>query len=319
MKTKEQTILFTDQMYLTDGGLETTLIFHEGVELPHFAAFELLRYPEGRTILERYYQKYIRVAEEYGLDFILETPTWRANPDWGFKLGYSPGELDEVNRLGVQFMKRLADTISTAHKKTRYIISGNIGPRGDGYSASDIMTPREAREYHHRQVHVFAKAKADLVTAMTINYCDEAVGIAEAAKEIGIPVVISFTVETDGRLPDGELLKDAIEKTDRLTENYVTHYMINCAHPEHFKHLFLEYGDWMKRIRGIRANASTRSHAELDEADTLDTGNKEQLAKGYSKVKDLLPHLAIVGGCCGTDHTHIREVCRLFHAHTPNR
>ena len=319
MKAKTRENLFSDQMYLTDGGLETTLIFHEGIDLPHFAAFELLRYPEGRDTLVRYYKMYIQVAEEFGMDFILETPTWRANPDWGFKLGYSPDELDEINRLGVQFMKRLVDTVSTADKKTRYVISGNIGPRGDGYSPSHVMTQQEAREYHHRQVHAFTEANADLVTAMTINYSDEAVGIAGAAKENGIPVVISFTVETDGRLPDGEHLKDAIETTDRLTENYVTHYMINCAHPEHFKHIFREYGAWMKRIRGIRANASTSSHAELDEAQTLDTGNKELLAEGYSNLKGLLPHLNIIGGCCGTDHTHIREVCRYFHAHTLSR
>lgn len=167
-----------------------------------------------------------------------------------------------------------------------------------------------AKAYHSRQIETFAGKKADLITAMTLNYTDEAVGIALAAKDAGIPAVISFTVETDGSLPGGETLREAIETTDLLTDGYPSHYMINCAHPEHFKRILESDGSWKTRIRGIRANASTRSHAELDASNDLDPGDKELLANGYSDLKKVLPELKVIGGCCGSDHSHMEEICK---------
>lgn len=292
--------------YLTDGGLETTLIFHHGIDLPHFAAFELLQHAEGRNALLKYYNPYLDIALKYKMNFILETPTWRANHDWGFKLGYSDQELHEVNRNAVKFVR---DLKHTAANGAHIALSGNIGPRGDGYVAENTMSPEQAKDYHLPQIRAFVQENVDLVTALTINYSDEGIGIVKAAQEVGVPVVISFTVETDGRLPGGEPLKDAIEKTDRLTGGYVSYYMINCAHPEHFSEVLQDEGDWKDRIRGIRANASTKSHAELDESETLDTGDQVLLAEKYKEVSHLLPELKVFGGCCGTDHSHLEKIC----------
>ena len=301
---------FATDYFVTDGGLETTLIYQEGFELNHFAAFELLTYARGREALKNYYASYLRIADDHNVSYILETPTWRANPDWGHKLGYSSQDLNNLNEEAVTFLKILQNELPLSPKKI--IISGCIGPRGDGYIPGDCMSPQEAMDYHREQIQTFSHAGADLVTALTMNYPDEAIGIVQAAKATNIPVVISFTVETDGRLPNGETLREAILMVDDATNQYVEHFMINCAHPLHFSDSLAGDEPWKSRIRGIRANASTKSHAELDEAEELDPGDKHLLSHGYAQLKNLLPEFRIVGGCCGTDHTHIEEVCQYF-------
>lgn len=295
------------QFILTDGGLETTLVYHKHVDLPHFAAFELMLRPEGREMLKDYYRPYLELASRYNLPFILETPTWRANTDWAARLGYPQKELDEINRSSVRLMRELNTTPDM--KNTSLRVSGNIGPRGDGYVTGHTMQPAAARKYHLPQILTFAEEAVDHVTAMTLNYSDEAVGIALAAQEAGLPVVISFTVETDGRLPSGELLYNAIENTDRATDGYISYYMINCAHPEHFVDVLKTPGSWKERIKGIRANASEKSHAELDASTTLDPGDKNVLSTGYHQIHALLPGLQVIGGCCGTDHSHMEAIC----------
>ncbi len=301
-----RTSIFNQEYFLTDGGLETTLIFHQGLHLNHFSAFELLKDKKGRDALQQYYTPYLNMAHRYELDFIMETPTWRANPDWGNRLGYTAYELNVLNKLAVHFVRNLVH----AHHlpDNRVIISGNIGPRGDGYKATSCMTAEEAATYHTHQIQSFALADADMVTAMTLNYSAEAIGVVQAARSFNIPVVISFTVETDGKLPDGETLGEAIRKTDDATGHYAAHYMINCAHPEHFSNTIEKGDDWKLRIRGIRANASTKSHVELDECDTLDAGDKCLLADGYKQLKQWLPNLCVIGGCCGTDHSHLEKI-----------
>ena len=307
---KRSSPVFNQGVYLSDGGLETTLIFHKGISLNHFAAFELLRHDEGKKALEEYYNPYLLLAEKFRLGFVLESPTWRASCDWGFKLGYTHDELFALNKQSIKFMRELAHPFG----KTVWpiIVSGNIGPRGDGYKADFRMTAEQAKVYHTEQVKAFALADADVVSAITITYSDEAIGIINAARSFGLPVVISFTVETDGRLPSGETLQQAIERTDIETESYAEHYMINCAHPQHFLHSFQPDGNWLSRIRGVRANASLKSHAELDESDTLDAGDKCLLADGYNLLFDLLPSLKVIGGCCGTDHSHMDEICQAL-------
>lgn len=303
-------VVFPQKHYLTDGGLETTLIFHQGITLHSFAAFELLRTEEGKNAFREYYQPYLSLAEKYKLGFVMESPTWRASSDWGFKLGYTHDELFALNKQSIKFMRELVQPFSQS--LPHIIISGNIGPRGDGYKAENQMTAEQAKVYHLEQIKAFVLADADVVTAVTINYIDEAIGIIQAAKSFHLPVVISFTVETDGRLPGGELLQEAIERTDRETDFYAEHYMINCAHPQHFMHQLDNNGNWKIRIRGIRANASLKSHAELDESETLDAGDKCQLAEGYMQLFQLLPELKVIGGCCGTDHTHMEEICKTL-------
>jgi S-methylmethionine-dependent homocysteine/selenocysteine methylase len=291
--------------FLTDGGLETSLIFLDGVDLPCFASFPLLDTADGRERLKKYFDPYLQSAKRHGTGFILGTPTWRANTDWGAKLHYSQADLDRINRDSVDFAKELRQAYETP--SSPIVIEGALGPRGDGYRADALMSVEEAASYHQPQIEAFRDAGADMVGAYTMNYFEEAAGIAVAAKESGMPVAVSFTVETDGKLPTGETLRSAVERLDKLTGTAPAYYMINCAHPEHFNGV-LEKGAWLDRIRGIRANASTKSHAELDESTELDIGDIAGLAGHYHDLQKRLPKLTVMGGCCGTDHRHIAAI-----------
>ena len=298
--------------FLTDGGIETTLIFHDGFDLPDFAAFALLADPAGRAALHRYFDSYVAVAARDGVGIVLETPTWRASPDWGARAGYGVEALEAVNRDAVDLLVEVRARHETP--STPVVISGCIGPRGDGYQVGATMTADEARNYHALQARAFAASEADLVTAITMTYVDEAIGVTEAARSAGMPVVISFTVETDGRLPSGQALGEAIEAVDAATGAYPAYYMVNCAHPTHFASVFDGSPAWAARIGGVRANASKLSHAELDEAEELDAGDPAELAEHYVELRAALPELRVLGGCCGTDHRHIDAIsqsCRL--------
>jgi S-methylmethionine-dependent homocysteine/selenocysteine methylase len=293
--------------FIADGGLETTLIYHQGFDLPEFAAFVLLDDEAGLAGLRAYYAPYVELAGDRGVTAVLDTPTWRASLDWGAKLGYSPGALADVNRRAVELLDHIRAT-----SEVEILISGAIGPRGDGYVVGSTMTAETAQRYHAPQVDAFADAAADLVSAVTMTYAAEAIGIARAAAVADVHAVISFTVETDGRLPSGQPLGDAIEEVDAATDRSVAYYMVNCAHPTHFAHV-LE-GGWTDRVRGIRANASKLSHAELDAAEELDAGDPAELASGYAALRERLPNLNVVGGCCGTDHRHVGAIAAALAA-----
>ena len=300
----------TPQTFITDGGLETTLVFHHGYELPEFAAFDLLTNPEGCDVLRDYYRSYIDLAKTGKAGFILESATWRASRDWGHKLGYSPVDLQDVNRKSIALLQDLRG--ESEDRATPMVISGCIGPRGDGYQVEKKMTVEEARVYHQEQVDTLSETEADLVSAFTINYVEEAIGITLAAQQADIPAVISFTLETDGRLPSGQPLGEAVTAVDQATHDGPAYYMINCAHPLHFRDALDSREPWLNRIRAIRANASTRSHAELDQATELDAGDPADLGRRYAELKRHLPHLNIFGGCCGTDHRHVEAICRAL-------
>jgi S-methylmethionine-dependent homocysteine/selenocysteine methylase len=295
-------------LYLTDGGLETTLIFHEGLELPHFAAFHLLNDEAGTAALRRYFTRYAEIARANRTGFILESPTWRASADWGEKLGYSARALAEVNARSIDLMQELRSGFQ-GQGGAPFVVSGCVGPRGDGYDPGDVMSPDEAQAYHAGQIGVFAETGADMVTAITMTNASEATGVARAARAAGMPVAISFTLETDGRLPTGQSLKEAIAEVDEATQGAPAYYMINCAHPTHFAATLAGEGSWLGRIRGIRANASKRSHAELDEAPDLDAGDPVELGGEYRAMVRRLPQINVLGGCCGTDHRHIERIC----------
>jgi S-methylmethionine-dependent homocysteine/selenocysteine methylase len=293
--------------FMTDGGIETTLIFLEGQDLPYFAAFPLLRTAAGESVLRKYFRTYGELARKHNTGLILETATWRSSPDWGTLLGYSADALADVNRKAVQMLEEIRDELESA--QSPIVISGCIGPRGDGYIPDTAMSEKEAEDYHSMQIETFADTAADLVTAITMNYVEEAIGVARAAKRAAIPAVISFTVETDGKLPTGQPLTDAIQQVDGATSGYPTYFMINCAHPSHFDHALPGDEPWTARVRGLRANASTMNHAQLNEAPDLDAGNPTELGKEYAALRaHKLKHLNVMGGCCGTDHRHIEQI-----------
>jgi S-methylmethionine-dependent homocysteine/selenocysteine methylase len=296
------------EVFLTDGGIETTLIFDDGFELPDFAAFALLSDPAGRAALERYFDRYAGIARDHGVGIVLETPTWRASADWGARIGLDADGVAAVNRDAVALLQETRRRHQAP--ATPVVISGCIGPRGDGYVAGELMTPDEAREYHLLQAQAFSAAGADLVTAITMTYPDEAIGVAEAARAAGLPVVLSFTVETDGRVPDGSSLGAAIEAVDAATDGYPAYYMVNCAHPTHFADVLDPAEPWTARLGGIRANASTASHAELDEAEELDAGDPIDLAERYAALRQAHPQIKVLGGCCGTNHEHVDAIAR---------
>ena len=296
-----------DTVFLSDGGLETSLIYHDGIDLPAFAAFPLLERQDGRETLRAYYRPYLELATTNRLGFILETPTWRANADWGATLGYAPDDLDRINREAVAMMLEVRKTHQTPGSPMP--VSGNIGPRGDGYRPERLMTVAEAEAYHAPQVRSFRSAGADLVTAMTINYAEEGAGIARAAADAEIPVVVSITVETDGRLATGQPLGEAIASIDAASEVGPAYYMVNCAHPIHFAGVLAGGGGWVDRIGGLRPNASAMSHAELDAATELDDGDPADLGARVADLRRRHGRLTVFGGCCGTDHRHVGAIC----------
>ncbi|WP_064692269.1 homocysteine S-methyltransferase family protein [Rhizobium aegyptiacum] len=292
--------------FLSDGGLETTMIFHEGIALPHFAAFVLLASEDGRQRTRNYYRRYLDIARRHGTGFVLDTSTWRANPDWGRKLGYTSEALKAANEEAVELLVGLRNAYE--RQEQPIVISGAIGPRGDGYKAG-LMSAHEAEDYHAFQIETFAGTEADMVSAFTLTNIDEAIGITRAAKSFAMPCAISFTLETDGRLVTGRSIQNAIETTDAATGGGPVYYMINCAHPTHFEGALDHGSAWVKRISGIRANASTMSHEQLDNSEMLDAGDPEDLGRRYRRLLDHMPELRVLGGCCGTDHRHVAAIC----------
>ncbi|MEJ8566176.1 homocysteine S-methyltransferase family protein [Elongatibacter sediminis] len=294
-----------DAPLLTDGGLETVLVFQQELDLPCFAAIDLLKRTDGETRLQAYYAPFLELAGRHGTGFVLETPTWRASPDWAREIGYRPGEIDELNRAAVGVTRRIRDLHPDVGPT---LVSGCIGPRGDGYEPGDTLSAEAYRDFHARQAQVMAEAGADLISAMTMNTIEEALGITWAARDAGLPAVISFTVETDGRLPTGDSLYKAVRTVDDASGNYPLWFMINCAHPTHFESVLRDGGDWLERIGGLRTNASRCSHEELDNSEVLDDGDPAELGDDYRRLRRFLPNLRVFGGCCGTDIRHVRAI-----------
>ncbi|HEY6378328.1 MAG TPA: homocysteine S-methyltransferase family protein [Candidatus Dormibacteraeota bacterium] len=294
-------------IYLSDSGMETDLIFNEGYDLPLFSSFVLLNDEAGTEALRRYYRRHAEIARASGVGFILEAATWRASSDWGARLGFTREALDEVNRRAVELLVTLRGEFDAT---IPVVVSAAVGPRDDAYRPSALMTAAEAQRYHSTQIRSLSSSDADLITAFTLTHTGEAIGIARAAKAVTMPVVLSFTVETDGALPDGTSLRDAIATVDEQTDHAPAYYGINCAHPSHFAPVLEPGAAWMERVRMIRANASRRSHAELDESDTLDAGNPGEFGVEYAQLRATCPGLTVLGGCCGTDHRHVQEIAR---------
>ncbi len=298
----------SDDLFLTDGGLETTLVFHEGIDLPHFASFVLLDVPGGSEVLRGYYRRYAELGRREGLGMVADSPTWRANRDWGRALDYDADALADVNRRAIDLMVGVRDELPAGGPA--FLVAGSVGPRGDGYRPDATMSADEAADYHAPQIETFAASEADIASVLTLNYVEEAIGVARAAAAAKLPAVLSFTVETDGRLPTGQSLGEAIQAVDEATNASPLYYMVNCAHPNHFRDALLCGGAWNERIRGLRANASTLSHAELDEAEELDEGHPEELGEQLATIRERLTHINVLGGCCGTDERHIAAIAR---------
>ncbi len=298
-------------MVLTDAGLETVLVFEEGLDLPQFAAFPLLDSDAGRIVLRRYYDPFLRLARDRGSAFVLSSPTWRANPDWGELLGYDDNALAELNGRAVGFLEQLRDEVMPPVERDTVVIEGCVGPRSDAYRPTLRMDAAQAADYHGLQLRAFAAAGCAQAAALTLSYPEEAIGIVRAAQAAGLPIVIGFTVETDGRLPSGDSIEQAILAVDGATDGTARSFMINCAHPSHFEAALPE-GDARLRIHALRANASMKSHAELDAAEDLDAGDPTDLAQRYVALRRELPELHVLGGCCGTNLSHVTAISHAW-------
>lgn len=295
------------EIVLCDAGVETDLIFNHGVEIPHFAAHTLLATDVGRAALTQYFNGFLDLAEHHDVGFVLDAQTWKAHSHWAADLGASERELRDANREAVEFIASLRAERNTRRKPI--VLNGLIGPRGDAYAPDESVAAAEAERYHRRQLEWLADTEIDMVTAMTFTQSDEAVGVVRAAVDVGLPIVVSFTVETDGRLPTGQSLADAITDVDAATDGAAAYFMVNCAHPDHFAPV-IEDAPWSRRIMGLRCNASRRSHAELDSSETLDAGDPEELAQQYLELRAAMPWTTVFGGCCGSDLRHVSEIAR---------
>jgi len=291
--------------FLTDAGLETDLIFNHGCAMREFAAHTLLESSAGRYALARYFRDFLALADWHDAGFILDSPTWRANRHWAEALATPADEFENINRKAVGFAADLRDEFVSNHGPI--VLNGVIGPCGDAYAPGALLSPDEAERLHAEQVGWLSRTDVDMVTALTFTQSAEAIGLVRAANKVGLPVVVSFTVETDGTLPTGQPIGDAIIEVDAATGNGAAYFMVNCAHPDHFRHA-LRGGDWIRRIRGFRCNASRCSHAELDNAETLDTGDPVELAQLYRALVDEMPWVNVLGGCCGSDLRHVAAI-----------
>jgi S-methylmethionine-dependent homocysteine/selenocysteine methylase len=298
--------LESSELFLTDGGTETDLIYSKGFELPCFASFHLLNQADGYQAIKDYYRQFARMARDREVGFILCSLTYRASSDWGQELGYTNMELAYMNHKATSLLRDVAEEFET--EASKMVISGCVGPREDAYLPNGSMTPDQAEDYHSVQINTLAEAGVDMITALTLNEVDEAIGITRAALSAGLPVVIAISLETDGTLLAGGSLEDAIQQIDAATDNGPAYYMINCAHPTHFDKLLQEQ-PWVRRIRGIRANASSKSHADLWKSDRLEDGNPIELGQQYADLTRRFSHINVLGGCCGTDHRHVAEIC----------
>ena len=233
--------------FINNGGLGTTLIFHEGVELPYFAIFYVLKDEVGCIWMRNHLRRFVNIARKYNVGIILESATWRASIDWIRKLGYSDQDVINVNYKAIQLLDDIRNEYGD--ENIPIVITGSVGPRGDGYNPTTIMSAEEAQLYHAAQIGIISQTNADMVTALTLTYPEEAIGIARASKAVGIPVVISFTVESNGKLPTGQTLTEAIEFVDKATQCAPAYYMVDCAHPISFEHVLTSKEAWVRRIR----------------------------------------------------------------------
>lgn len=295
-----------DKPFLTDAGLETDILFNRGIDLPHFASITLLKTETGRSALRDYYCGFLELAERMRSGIILESATWRASPEWAEPLGLPAHELDALNGNAIDMLVGLREEFRST--VPHIVVSGCIGPRGDGYDPGRIMSFEEAESYHFHQAGVLASAGADMLTAITMTNVPEAVGVARAAHALQAPVAISFTVETDGRLPTRDRLADAVVAVDEATAAYPAYFMINCAHPSHFSACLEDGSKWTSRIGGVRANASRCSHSELDAMTELDSGDPAELARLHRDLRERFPTINVLGGCCGTDLRHVTAI-----------
>jgi len=284
-------------------GMTTEIIYRDGIDLPGFASYPLLLNPVHKNLIRNYNCNLVDLARDQNVGLILDSETWAANRDRGAELGFSP---DDLRKLNIEAIELIAG-VREEKGDLPTVLCGQVGPRGDGYAPTDQMSTHEAEDYHSEQIEVYSNTEADLVSGFTLCYPEEASGVVRAAQRFDMPVAIAFTVETDGRLPTGVSVKEAIEQVDEESDGGALYYLINCAHPDHFTSIFSDE-PWMKRLRGVVANSSRCSHAELEVAEELDEGDPDELGIQVGGLRKQFSHFNILGGCCGSNLRHMKRI-----------
>jgi len=296
------------ELFLTEGGIETEIIYKHGFELPEFAMFTLLENPRAVGVMRDMFRRQLDVAAEFAMSVLLTGLDYRASPDWGARLGYSQHGLAEINIRAIEFLREIA---SEYHEQIpRILIGGIIGPRGDAYQLNKTITSVEAEDYHAVQLATLKAAKVDFACALTFNNTPEAIGVARAATTIGVPLTVSLTVNSNGRLKSGPTVAEAVKSIDaEAGKSAPAFYMLNCSHPVEFEPALTE-GAWLERLRGFRPNASKMEKIALCKLGHLEEGNPVELGRLMGDLARRIPHMDIWGGCCGTGETHLREIAK---------
>lgn len=295
------------RFYLTEGGTETELMYKYGFELPQFAMFPLLGNPRAVSKMREMFRSYLEVAAKHKICALMGGLDYRASPDWGELLGYSPEGLAEANLRSIEFLKEIAGEY--ASEIPEILIQGLIGPRGDAYVRNETITENEAEDYHSVQLETLKKADVDLALAITFNNVPESVGVARAAAKVGVPLAISLTLDITSKLNSGPSLSEAITTIDKETNQYPEFYSINCSHPLEYEPA-IEPGDWVNRVRGVRPNASRTDKMALCQIGHLEEGDPMELGELCGDLARRYPHMDIWGGCCGTWSSHLDEIAR---------
>lgn len=299
---------YPGELFLTEGGTETEIMYKHGFELPEFAMFPLLENPIAVTAMRDMFRSQLDVAAEFAMSMLLTGIDYRASPDWGAKLGYSPHGLAQANIQSIEFLRELAGEYNGQIPRT--LIGGTIGPRGDAYQLNRTITAAEAEDYHSVQLATLKQAAVDFACAATFNNIPEAVGVARAAKKIGVPLIVSLTVDSSSRLKSGPTVADAIQAIDfEAADAAPISYLLNCSHPVEFEPA-LTAGPWTSRLHGFRPNASKMEKLALCKLGHLEEGDPVELGRLMGGLARRYPHMNVWGGCCGTGDTHLRAIAR---------
>lgn len=291
--------------YITEGGIETEIMYKWGFEMPHFAMFPLLDNPKAAEAIRGMYRRYLDVVAKYGHNALIGGFDYRASPDWGALLGYSAQSLHEANLQSIQFLRDVAAEYKNDIQEC--LVNGVIGPRGDAYLTKNVMSRAEAADYHSAQLSTLKDADVDLAWALTFGDPEEAIGVINAARQLSLPVAVAFSLDDSSRLNTGVEFADAVKRVDAETDGYAEFFALNCSHPEEFLPAISD-DDWMQRVRCFRPNAAKMDKISLCKLGHLEEGDPVELGAQMHAVQQRYPHIDIWGGCCGTCETHLEQI-----------
>jgi homocysteine S-methyltransferase len=300
-----------DLIYLTEGGFETELMYLHGFELPCFAAFHLLDSTKGYQAVRDLYARVCDVAAAESTGLLLGWLNYRASPDWGAKLGLSPEALRAATLRSIAMLADLRK--SYAGQVPHFAISDAIGPRGDAYGTGGAITEAEAEDYHSVQLETLKHSDVDVIWAATQNNVPEVIGMARAARALGLEIAVAWSLNAESRLSSGPTLAEAITRTDAAVPGVVAWHSLTCSHPLEFTPA-LTPGPWTDRLRCIRPNAAAMDKIALCKLGHLEDGDPVELGRQMGDVARRYPAMDIWGGCCGTDHRHLSEIVRNVQA-----